>query len=314
MKAANLFSYFQAGIKLRKDPTFGGDQRVFDIYDNVLVVIEKNIEKNTQLSNELHAKEGELDKKGKKKMKKADISLKNFQKFEKGINKMIAPLATCERLDAIFYNGQKQKPELLKDEKWLSRAVTMLGRKKCYKTDAYLIVAEAYYKIKPTAKSARAIARLAYQKDKNMKKALKYFNEAAKMEEDPNKKAEDLLLIATVNLSNGKKQKAKSAAIQAAKLRRNWGAPYMLIGDAYATAANECGKSEFEKKAVYWAAVEKYEYAARIDRSVAKKALKKANSYRKLAPDKTMIFQQGKGRKSMEIKCWVNETVKIPEL
>lgn len=312
MTAKHLFGYFQAGIKMRKAEGFGGDQRVFDIYDNVLGAIETNINELTAKSNALHAKETR-DKKEEKEMKKSDKYLANFQKFEKNINKMIAPLATCERLEAIFFNGFKEKKNQT-DEKWLGRAVTMMSRKKCYNQPTYLTVAEAYYKIKPKAKSARAIARLAFKKDKDMKKAYKYFKEASELETDPVKKSADLLLLAQVELANGKKTSARKTALSAAKLRANWGEPYMVIGDAYAASANECGKTEFEKKAVYWAAVEKFKYAARIDRSVAKKALKKADSYGKLAPGKTMIFQQSKGRTSLNITCWINETVKIPKL
>jgi len=312
MNAKHLFAYFQAGIKMRKAEGFGGDARVFDIYDNVLGAIETNILDLTAKSNALHAKETRT-KKEEKKMKSSDKYLKNFQKFEKNINKMIAPLATCERLEAIFFNGFKDKKNQT-DEKWLGRAVTMMSRKKCYNEPTYLTVAEAYYKIKPKAKSARAIARLAFKKDKDMKKAYKYFKEASEMETDPTKKSSDLLTLAQVELAQGKKSSARKTALQAAKLRANWGEPYMVIGDAYATSANECGKTEFEKKAVYWAAVEKYKHAARIDRSVAKKALKKADSYAKLAPGKTMIFQQSKGRTSLKITCWVNETVQIPKI
>lgn len=312
MSAPDLFNYFKTAIKLRKEEGFGGDEKVFEIYDNALIIIEKNIENLSATINELSEKEN-ASRKEKSSLKRSDIKLKNFKAFEEGINKMIAPLATCERLDAIFSNGFL-KEENKTDEKWLAKSVTMLGRKKCYDLPIYLKLAEAYYQVNPSAPSARAIARLALTKEKNMEKAVKYFEEAANIETDPNTKAKDLALLATAKLGMGKKIEARKIANQAAGLKKFWGEPYIIIGKAYAESINDCGKNEFEKKAVYWAAIEKFRYAARIDKGTTKEVRKLLNIYEKLAPTKSMIFQYSNGASKFKIACWINEEVSIPKL
>ena len=94
----------------------------------------------------------------------------------------------------------------------------------------------------------------------------------------------------------------------------------MLIGDLYAQTSRKCGQNtgdtqndEFTKRVGYWAAIEKYQYAKKIDSAYTEEAAKKITIYTKQMPDKTSTFQIiGLEQKTYTIDCWYKETVRNP--
>ena len=54
--------------------------------------------------------------------------------------------------------------------------------------------------------------------------------------------------------------------------------------------------------------------AAAVDSGVKKTALKLAASYEGRAPSKTDIFTEGKAGETIRFSCWVNDSVKVPQL
>ncbi|MGD1946699.1 MAG: hypothetical protein ACFB0A_10685, partial [Croceivirga sp.] len=92
------------------------------------------------------------------------------------------------------------------------------------------------------------------------------------------------------------------------------GKAYLLIANLYASSANACGSTPFEKRAIYWKAAEMARKAGRVDPSLASRANKTAASYTQRAPDKTMIFQNGMAGKTVTFNCWVGGSVKVPNL
>ena len=113
---------------------------------------------------------------------------------------------------------------------------------------------------------------------------------------------------------------AKKYALDANRLRSSWGKPYMLIGDLYAKTSRSCGENtgdtqndEFTKRVGYWAAIEKYQHAKRLDPSFAADANKKIKTYTDQMPDKTSTFQIiGLDKKTYTINCWYQEVVQNP--
>ena len=91
------------------------------------------------------------------------------------------------------------------------------------------------------------------------------------------------------------------------------GEAYLLIANLYASSANSCGKSEFEKRMVYVAAQQMAQKAADVDPVNRSRALKYVKSYKASAPDKKAIFTEGLASGSpYKIGCWIGITVKIP--
>jgi len=107
---------------------------------------------------------------------------------------------------------------------------------------------------------------------------------------------------------------ARSLALKAAKLKPNWGKPYLLIGDLYASSTRSCGKEPWQQRMVIVAAIDKYAYAKSIDSDpeVVAEANKKIGKYSAQKPEKGDVFMAGyKVGGKYKIGCWINETVKI---
>ena len=82
----------------------------------------------------------------------------------------------------------------------------------------------------------------------------------------------------------------------------------------YADSANDCGKSQFDKRAVYWLAANLARKAAKVDNSLSKIAKKTADSYTGRAPSKTDIFTEGNSGSTIKFDCWINRSVTVPKL
>ena len=111
-------------------------------------------------------------------------------------------------------------------------------------------------------------------------------------------KAKSIFYLSKTYAAMGSSSSAKKYALEVNKYRSGWGAPFMLIGDLYAQTSRSCGENtgnltndEFTKRVGYWAAIEKYEYAKKIDYSLLKEANQKIKKYIEQAPDKTSTFQ-----------------------
>jgi hypothetical protein len=142
--------------------------------------------------------------------------------------------------------------------------------------------------------------------------AVSKYNEAINAETDPSKKAGYMFSKASIQGRKLKKYSdARKTALAAAKLRPNYGRPYMLIGDLYATSARNCGDSWNQRLAII-AAIDKYNYAKSIDPTVAEEAGKKASKYRSSLPDSNEGFMRGVKKGDTEkVGCWIGENVKV---
>jgi len=107
--------------------------------------------------------------------------------------------------------------------------------------------------------------------------------------------------------------KARQYARKAASFKSNWGAPYMLIGNLYASSGPLCGPGTgWASQVVTWPAIDKWNYAKSIDPSVASKANQLIARYNKYMPSVGDIFQRGlKEGQTFNVGCWINESTKI---
>lgn len=161
------------------------------------------------------------------------------------------------------------------------------------------------------ANNPASIAKKLYDQGDNAGAIAKY-QEAADAETNPEKKAGYMFSIASIQGRKMKKySKARSTALAAAKMRPNWGRPYMLIGDLYASSARSCG-SDWNQRLAVLAAIDKYSYARSIDPSVASEAGNKIGKYAASKPEKKDGFMQGiKAGDTAKVGCWIGETVRV---
>ncbi len=315
--AAFYNGFFISAARLFNDDIFD----IADVFEAYNVVIEGIEVNNNALNREIKQYQEKqetspLDDKEAKKLKKAERELERYEDVETNIEKILGPIATCEKLQLI-YNDETFEAHKT-DETWLRRATKMLSKERkneegenedCTSNPIFFKIAEALYQIKPSAPSARGMGILAW-KNNDYGKAIDYFKEAAEQEVDPKKQAKDYLKLAISYQKQGRLAEAKGAAVKAASLKKAWGDPYVIIATLYAQADGLCGNNVFEKKAVYWAAIDKLQYARSIDESVAAKANRLIQAYKKQLPDKGASFQLGhtQGEKHT-IGCWINETI-----
>ena len=169
------------------------------------------------------------------------------------------------------------------------------------------------YGIEPSADSAYYLGSLNDKKGKD-EQAVAYWEESLELETDSYKKAKILYKIALKFKEKGRKTTARNYARKALSFQPSLGKAYLMIANLYANSANNCGQSQFDKRAVYWLAANTAIKASRVDASIKKAALKTAASYNGRAPSKTDIFTEGMEGKVIEFSCWINDRVKVPKL
>lgn len=319
--AAFYNTYFITAARLLNDDVFELED-VFNAYNVVIEGIEVNTDALNRTINELTELRDSTDQvltgKQKKQLAKAERELDRYQTVASNIEKILAPITTCNKLN-LLYNEETFAAHK-DDTLWLKRAVKMLQKERrndegeyedCTDNPMYFKISERLYQMEPSATAARGMYIMSI-KNKDYSKAASYIQEAIDLEVDPLKKATDYNRLAKAYLATGRLSSSKSAALKAARLKKDWGDPYITLAQVYAAADGVCGSDVFEKKAVYWAAIDKLQYARSIDPTVASRANRLISAYKQQLPDKTVIFQLNhKEGDTHRIGCWIQETITV---
>ncbi len=228
-----------------------------------------------------------------------------------------------ESLEAIkgFYDCEYFKDKYLPiwaaDSTDCDESRSMLGRLKyggCLEEDA--AVQRLLTAVKNNCRTVNQNLAAAYDALQNGRytEAIQYFLAEAENTTDTEKKARYTLLVAKIYYGHLKDfPKARKYAREAAKYRDNWGEPYILIGKLYASSGPLCGPGRgFDSQVVTWVAIDKWNYAKRIDPSVAEEANKNIAQYAQYMPSMGDIFQRtlNVGDKYY-VGCWIQESTTI---
>ncbi len=218
-----------------------------------------------------------------------------------------AGVADCETLSNIFTPKFQANKD---DMKLINKILRMLNRQECEEGALYAMVAERKYALEPNADAALNLAKM-FIKKKEFSKSEGYLIEAVKLQEDADIKADLHYKLASIKFYKKEYAAVKSHALKAAALRSNWGKPYILIGKAYAAYSPQYGSTDLEKKAVFWAAVDKFIKAKAIDPECAEEARTLINDYSRHFPRKEVAFFEGiKQGNTYKIGSWINESTK----
>jgi len=233
-----------------------------------------------------------------------------FSTYSGNLDAIISKESSCENLIPLY---RKNFEENKNNSVWLNRAASRMDAKECSDDPLFVELVEALHAINPSANSAYYLGLL---KDKagDSQGALSYYEESLTLEEDQYRKASILYKIAVKFKSRGLKSKARSYANRALKNQPSMGKAYVLIASLYAASANDCGTTQFEKRAVYWLAAKTARRAAAVDPGVKETALKMAASYEGRAPSKTDIFTEGNAGQTVRFSCWINDSITVPQL
>ena len=320
MYPSQLNYYFISAVRMKNTDDIDMDE-LLNVYNFITDALDYNIIKYSKEVNSLQAmKDSNLcDAKCEKNLGRNERILDGYDKVQSNIEKMLAPTLTCDKLSLIY--NKETYDEHAEDMRWLKTAAKMLEKEKvdeegnvedCTDNPIYFVIAEALYKKEPSAQAARSMAILAYKKG-SYSTSVKYYLEAINLEEDNRVNAKDYLKIAQINQKHlNNLSQAKSYALKAASMQKKWGDPYIVLPSIYADAAGTCGSNAIEKNAVYWAAIDKLNYAKSIDPNVSSKVDKYIAAYKGSVPQKSTGFALGyKDGDRYSIGCWINETVVI---
>ena len=171
-------------------------------------------------------------------------------------------------------------------------------------------------KTNPPAETVREIAEMRLENGRP-KAAVTAYDRAKKQGADL--QAQDYLNLGDAYQQMGNFSKARRQYRQALKMKSDFGEAYLAIGDLYASAVNECSGGQLGRKdkAVYWAAVDKYEQAIEVDSNLESIANSKIRSYQEVFPTQEDIFYRedwSAGESfTIDYGCysWIGETTTV---
>ena len=216
-------------------------------------------------------------------------------------------VADCESLQSIY--GPKVE-ENKSDSDFLKKTIMILNMQGCRESEAYLQASFYMYQIKPTADAAVGVAYM-YFKRGDYQGAVKYFDEALQLETNNDKKAEMAYATAAALMQTKQYSQVRKYCQEAISYRDDFGAPYILIAQAYAASPNWSDDGA-KNRLTYSLCIDKLQRAKAVDPSCADDAQKLINSYSAYLPQSADLFMQGiKAGDRITIGGWIGESTTV---
>ena len=232
--------------------------------------------------------------------------IEEYKTAQKAIGSLVKDIATCEKLED-YYNQNFAANQDNKD--WLLASLNSLSAK-CSAKSIFNTMAEKLYSIKATAQSANFMG-LGSLKQRKFTEAIKFYNESADLQSNPLEKAKIYYMLAT-GLSANDISKAKAYVNQSLSFDPKMGKSYLYLAQLYSNSAKDCGKTEFEKKAIYYLAIETAKKAGVVEPMLKATSDKMAKDYAALSFTNEEIKRTKMNGKTITIGCWINETITFP--
>ncbi len=193
---------------------------------------------------------------------------------------------TCEALDAYFQPRFEQHNT---EFSFLIEMLSYYNTASCNEGDLYLAAREELYRADPGPESAHDLAIL-YIAREDYDKATQYLTMAVIGDDIDNiTLAEWFYELAVVSSARTDYCDAISYAREAIANKKDLGKAYLTLGDAIIASGSGL-EDEFERRAAYWVAADKYREGATVDPSVSEEAMKKLSVLSEHYPDKEEIF------------------------
>ena len=241
---------------------------------------------------------------------KKEKDRKNMEKAKPSIDQIFetSGAASCEDLIPFYAKKFEETPE---DAEFLKKSTNLLRSTKCTESKLFFEMAAKLNSLEPTAKLAYELAKLTNKNDK-LEDAARYYKQAIELEVEDAQKAKYYLELSDVTRRQENYPQARTYALKSIELDETSGYPYLLIGNIYAAASKSCGEEEFEQKAVYWAAVDKFAKAKSVDPELTDDANRFIEAYKPHFPDNETIFFYGyKEGGTYTVGCWINEKTTV---
>ncbi|MBN2616162.1 MAG: hypothetical protein JXR71_10765 [Bacteroidales bacterium] len=230
-----------------------------------------------------------------------------YKNIKNAIESEFQPFANCKDLVSIYQKKFNASPE---DASLLKKIISTLENKQCFNNNLYFDANQNLYKVQKDPETAFLIGKLLIQQGKNTE-ALSYLQKATSIT-DTDDLVDVYMLMAQTYQGMSNYPKAREMARMALKTNPHYGMAYVLIGDMYASSASACGKNDLTKKVAYWAAVDKYEQAKRVEPDLADLVNKRVSVYRQQFPStEQLFFYNMKPGEKYKVGCWINEETTV---
>jgi tetratricopeptide (TPR) repeat protein len=195
-------------------------------------------------------------------------------------------LLTCESLNSYFvprFDHHKN------DEAYLEKVINIYSASGCESADIFLAASEEIYSIYPGAEAAHDLA-MRFVAKGDYEKALKYLQFAVTGDDIDNAtRADRFYKLAIISSAAEEYCDAITYAREAIVNKSDCGKAYVALGDMIIAASSKL-PDEFDQRAAYWAAADKYAKAASLDKSISSEAKKKLVEYQSHYPEAEEVF------------------------
>ncbi|TYB79189.1 hypothetical protein [Bizionia myxarmorum] len=308
----SLYTYFSLMVDLY-DAGSKSDADLFNKYDDVAEKIQTEVGNYSEKLNVLIEKVEagtDLTSKEASYQRSYESYLNAYDQVATGVDKKLGDRANCENLIPLYQKGFEDNKT---NAVWLQRAAGKMSEKECTDDPLFFKLVNAYHEISPSANSAYYLAILK-DKEGKVNEALSFYEQAVSLETDKFKKARLNEKIGDKLRGKGRYGNARTYYMKSLQLNPSNGRPHLRIAAMYSSSANDCGDSNFNKRAVFWLAADEAEKAGRVDPTMKSAAAQSAASYRANAPQKSEIFQSGMSGKTINIGCWIGKSVTVPTI
>jgi len=308
----HLGAYFKLMLSL-SDSNNKTIEQLFTKYDEISEKIESEIKNYTVRTNQLISKRDNgvnLSRKEEQRLRSYNTYLGAYATISKRMESQIGSRGNCDNLIPLYENNFEANQN---DGMWLDRAMNRLFNKDCSQSELFVKIVEQKNLLEPNATTSYYLGTLKDKAD-DADAALEYYNKAIELENDSYEKAKILFRIATTYRKNGLFSRARSYYMQSLQFNPSMGRSYLAIAQMYNDSAPSCGDDNFSQRAVYWLAAEEAKKAIRVNSSLKKSANQAIKNYTAKAPETALIFSSGREGEIIQIKCWINRSVKVPNL
>ncbi|MGB0186042.1 MAG: tetratricopeptide repeat protein [Flavobacteriaceae bacterium] len=308
----SLYTYFSLVVDMYDAGKIPA-QELFNMYDEISEKVENEVKNYTNKRNAFLDEDGEpkaLTRKDASKLKSYNSYLKAYDKISSSIDTKLGSRANCENLIPLY---TRDFETFKNDGLWLQRAMNRMYAKGCNDDPLFVRIVEQKNALEPNADTAFYLGILK-EKAGQTSEALNYYNQAVTLETDNFAKSKILFKIATNFKKKGQYSQARSYYMKSLKFNPSLGKAYLAIASMYAKSANNCGTDNFSKRAVYWLAANEAAKAGRVDPNMKKNAAKSIANYKAKAPQKSEIFSSGRAGQTINVGCWIQRSVVVPNL
>ena len=279
-----LVYYFRATISMAKNGKVDTGV-IVDVYDRISGIVDYNIKKN----------EGNHKK------------LANWEIVKGNVELTFEPFATCKDLVPLYRKKFAETPD---DIELLKKITGMLDKKKCQEDPLYFETSKKLYELEPSPASAYLLGKMLLREGK-YRESIKYFEQMEECQ-DEEVLSRGYKYMAEAYRALKDFQIARKFALKSAGINPDDGEVYIIIGDMYAESAKACGNDDLTKRVAYWAAVDKYYKAKRVDPELSEIVNKRIASYSIYFPTtETIFFYDLKEGDEYTVGCWINEKTKV---